>query len=75
MTPTRMKHFLRSAVLVSALLFLPVLVFVRFMEASNRFDSLGWWYSVYVAIAFSVPTGLLVASGVYLATKFRGNRA
>ena len=66
-----MNRFLKSAVLVSAFLFVPVLVFVRFIEAANPFDSLGWWYSVYVAIAFSVPVALLIAGAVYLVAKTR----
>ncbi len=66
-----MKRFLKLAVVILALLFVPVLVVVRVMEASNRFDAPGWGYSVYVAIAFSVPAALFIAGAIYLVGKTR----
>ena len=68
-----MKRFLKSAALALAILFVPVLVFVRYMEASNRFDALGWWYSLYGTLAFSVPVALFVASVLFIVAKNRGD--
>ena len=71
-TRTEMKRFLKSAGLVFAILFVPVLVFVRYMEATNRFDALGWWYSIYGTLAFSIPTALLFAGVHFILAKNRG---
>lgn len=61
-----MKRFNKTALFVLAFMFLPVLVFVRYMEASNKFDALGWWYSLIVTAFFSVPPALLIAGVIYL---------
>jgi len=56
-----MSRYLKSVILVVAAVFVPMLAFVRYMEASNRFDSIGWWYSIYVTTVLAVPVALLVA--------------
>lgn len=59
--------------MIAVVVFVPMLAFVRHMEALDRFDSIGWPYSVFVSMAFSLPLAL-VASGLYLAiTKHRGS--
>ena len=68
-----MKRFLNSAGLALALLFVPVLVFVRYMEASNRFDALGWWYSLYGTFVISVPVALLISCVLFIFAKTRGD--
>jgi len=68
-----MKHFNKTALLALALMFLPVLAFVRYMEASNKFDSLGWWYSLLVTAFFSVPPAILIAGVIsFFSTRRKG---
>ncbi len=67
-----MIRYFRLTGAIAVVVFVPMLAFVRHMEALNRFDSIGWPYSVYVSIAFSLPLAL-VAAGLYLViTKHRG---
>jgi putative effector of murein hydrolase LrgA (UPF0299 family) len=66
---TAMNRYLKSFGLVMAVVFVPTLAFVRYMEASNRFDSIGWWYSIYVTCALSLPVALLIAGLLITITK------
>ena len=70
-----MKHFFKSATLSLAIVFVPMLILVRFMETSQRFDALGWWYSIFVTVVFSIPTALVIAAGYFFFTKARGGSA
>ncbi len=70
-----MKRYLKSASLVLAIVFVPILAFVRYMEASSRFDALGWWYSIYVTFAFSVPVAMCFVGFLFVIAKNRGGSA
>jgi hypothetical protein len=46
-----------------AISMVPMFFVVRHFENANVFDSIGTWYTLYVAAVFSVPVGLAVALG------------
>lgn len=65
-----MKRFCKLVAIMLALTLLPVLVLVRYLEASNKFDALGWWYSLLVTVVVSIPlAAFLVSIMVFVANK------
>ena len=55
-------HTFRNAFLGAILVLFPLaLVGVRRMETGGHFDSIGTWYTVYVATAVTLPAAALFA--------------
>src|SRR5262249_31327792 len=53
----------------------PVALVVRYGESTHRFDSLGSWYTILVAAAFSLPLAVAYAAVRALAASLRGDRS
>jgi len=39
---------------------IPSYFFVDSMQSMGRFDSLGWWYTVYCTLGFAVPVAVAI---------------
>jgi hypothetical protein len=61
------KVFLVALVLSVA----PVFFLVRYLEETNRSDSLGFWYTIYSTVILSIAVASIAGSVVWLSRTLR----
>jgi hypothetical protein len=65
-----MPPFSRLFPYAYALCFVPAFPLALFMELTNRFDSIGWWYTVLSAFFIALPLALLVSASLTVAGRW-----